>query len=107
MKGSISALVGILLSLALHLIPRVRTWWDSKRGKVLILLSFHVGGAIAIWVLSCFLGFTFSFPVDCSAQGLASSGWTGAVGFIANQTTYGLTNYGIPYVKARIHEHST
>lgn len=103
MKEALSSFVGIAVSLTLHLWPRARDWWANRRAKVLILLTFHVGGALAIWTLHCILGFSFPFALSCTPQGLASAGWAGTVGFIAGQSTYGLTTYAIPYVKARFH----
>lgn len=94
-QDAISSVVGVLVSLFLH-IPLVRRWWNKKRGKVLLLLGFHIGSALAIWAIACLVGIDTGLVVECNTNGLARLGWTGTLGFVSNQATYGLTEYGIP-----------
>lgn len=93
LEQAISIIVGIILSIVLQAVPRVEKWWSRKQWKVLILLALHVGGGLILWLLDCEAGVGTGVEVTCNWEGLLNSGWTGLMGFISNQTTYGLTNY--------------
>lgn len=101
-QQAISAFVGAALSILLQTVPHLKQWWADQRGKVLILLTLHVGGAVGLWLVACKLGISTGLPIACNLQGLANLGWTGTMGFVGNQATYGLTEYAVPTVKSRL-----
>lgn len=101
-EQALSAFTGAALSVLLQTVPPLHNWWEKRTGKVLILLGLYVGGAVGLWVLRCKLGLAIQLPIVCTYTGLAEIGWTGTIGFVSNQTAYGLVNYGAPAAKKAV-----
>lgn len=98
-EQALSAFTGAALSVLLQTVPPLHRWWSKRRGKVLILLCLHIGGAVGLWLLRCKAGLQIQLPITCTYTGLAEIGWTGTMGFVGNQTAYGLGQYGVPAAK--------
>lgn len=101
-EQAISMIVGAVLSIVLQTVPKVKNWWTDQRGKVIILIALHIGSAVILWVIDCVLGINTGIYMICNWEGLGKMGWTGTLGFISNQTTYGLSEYGVPAAKTGI-----
>jgi len=96
----ISSFVGAALSILLRTVPFLKRWWESQRGKVLILLTLHLGGYLGLWYLGCKAGIGVGVTLDCSRAGMMQMGWDGIMGFAGNQAAYGLAEYGKPAVQS-------
>lgn len=101
MREAIASAAGLATSLLLETVPYVRDRWANNQFKVLTLLLIHVGSAVAIWALSCYVKIEFPFYIPCGYQGLAEVGWIGAVAFGSSQLTYQAVTKRLPQVTRR------
>lgn len=87
----ISAAAGILISLALSYIPKLKQKWASMDGdyKRLILLVVLLVVSLAVWLINCY-GLE-AYLISCDAAGLWGLAKVYVIALIANQATYPLT----------------
>lgn len=97
----ITLIVGILISIALEIVPGLKEEWSDWKWKPLTMLVISVGTGLGMWALVCLAGIDLKMLLDCTKQGIASALYFAFVSFVGNQTTYAVGTHKTANARAR------
>ena len=101
MAELVSFVVGILVSIALEIVPGLKVKWSEWEWKKMTLFLMFVATPVAATVLSCKLGVQLPFEVVCGQQGYVDALVVGFMGFSGNQTAFLAATHKTKNAKAR------
>jgi len=84
----ITLVVGILTSILLEVIPKVKDKWAEWEYKPLTMLGASVVVGGGMWALVCLAKLDLKMLLDCSQQGIITALYLALVSFLGSQTTY-------------------
>jgi hypothetical protein len=86
----ISGAAGVLLSLGFSYIPKFSEWYYSitKQWRGLVMVGFILLVSVAVWLLSCYVGYGY---VQCSTDGAKVLGEAFVSALLLNQAAYQVT----------------
>ena len=101
MAELVSFVVGVIVSVALEVVPNLKDKWSEWEWKKMTLFMLFMATPMVVTVLSCELGVQLPFEVVCDQQGYVDAFVVGFMGFTGNQTTFLTTTYRTKNAKAR------
>ena len=99
-KDLIALIVGVLISVALEIVPGLRDVWSTWKWKPLTLLVAFVGVPVVLWLLHCYGGIDL-VVTDCTTKGLIQVIILGFTAFGGNQATFKLGANRLPNAALR------
>jgi len=108
MAELVSFVVGVIVSVALEVVPNLKDKWSEWEWKKMTLFMLFMATPMVVTVLSCELGVQLPFEVVCDPfemvcdqQGYVDAFVVGFMGFTGNQTAFLTTTYRTKNAKAR------
>ena len=86
----IATIVGMIVSVALEVIPGIKDKWNVWKWKRLTLLVGFVAVPVIVWALGCFADISFiQQNFTCDVQGGLMAAGLGFLAFVGNQGAFG------------------